>query len=332
MNIFQSPLVICRASLFTAAFILSFGASAALPPSPETGRAWQLPLSSNASLTFCWVPAGQFMRGSSAGEIGRKSDEGPQSSVSITRGFWLGETPVTIGQWKQLMGVDVREQLRRHIADDQRYLFDRRLHRLREWMHWPREVDPAIYLANEEDDLPMYFVSWDDAVACCRQLNLRERAAGRLPAGYEYSLPTEAQWEYACRAGTDGPTYLGGDSTESLDAVAWYDHNSANGYSGRPLGPTRSGPRAVKQKKANAWGLHDMLGNIWEWCADWYGPYSGGHQVDPAGPTSGTLRVNRGGSFGSSANAERSAARAGNPAAEASAYRGFRLALAPLHN
>lgn len=320
-----------RATLATM-FAFSCESSFAAPAAgPVMGAAWQLLLPNDSgTLTLRWIPAGHFVRGSPESEPGRKADEGPPISIEITRGFWLGETPVTIGQWKRLMGVGVREQLAQHIADDTLHLLDGKLQRLRELMRWSPDADPAVYLASEDDHLPMYFVSWDDALACCRQLNLRERAAGRLPAGYEYNLPTEAQWEYACRSGTTGPTYAGANTTAVLNRIAWYDQNSADGYSGRPLGPTHSGPRQVGLKEPNAWGLHDMLGNVWEWCRDWYGPYDGTRHVGPTGPATGILRVNRGGSFGSSAHAERSATRAGNPPAEASAYRGFRLALAPL--
>jgi len=171
----------------------------------------------------------------------------------------------------------------------------------------------------------VYFVSWDDAVEFCRRLNALARAAHRLPAGYEYNLPTEAQWEYAARAGTRGAIYAA-----PLDAIAWYDGNSADGYQGKGFkvasGAT-GGPRAAAGKRPNYFGLYDMLGNVWQWCRDWYGPYPGGEAVDPTGPASGTGRVNRGGSFGSGAGDERSASRAGNPPAEASAYRGFRVAL-----
>ena len=263
-------------------------------------------------------------------EPGRKPDEGPQTRVTLTRGYWLGKTFVTIGQWKNVMGADVRGQLIKAINDDTLYEMGGKQQTLRDLMHWSRDVDPASYLGNEDEDLPMYFVSWNNAMEFARKLTERERAAGRLPAGYEYNLPTEAQWEYACRAGTTGATYAGPNEAGVLDQIAWYDRNSAAGYSGRGLGPTRSGPRSVGQKKPNAWGLHDMYGNIWQWCRDWYGPYPGGSVTDPFGPQSGTFRVNRGGSFGSGAKSERSACRAANPQPEASAYRGFRIALCPV--
>jgi len=119
-------------------------------------------------------------------------------------------------------------------------------------------------------------VSWNDATEFCRKLTERERAAGRLSAGHEFTLPTEAQWEYACRAGTTG------DYAGDLDAMAWYDKNS--GGTTHPVGT----------KLANAWGLADMHGNVWEWCLDWFADYRGDEVTNPRGPTSGSYRVGRG--------------------------------------
>jgi formylglycine-generating enzyme required for sulfatase activity len=297
---------------------------------PVVGGKLELTLANAERLDLMWIPPGQFVMGSPESEPGREVQEGPQTRVTLTRGFWLGRTTVTVGQWKEIMGIDLRGQLARRINDDTLYELGGKTQKLRDLMGWSRDADPSIYLANEDDGLPMYFVSWTDAMDFCGRLNERESAKGRLPADYQYSLPTEAQWEYACRAGSTTPTYAGPNSPPVLDRLAWYDQNSAVGYSGRRLGATRSGPREVGRKEPNAWGLCDMYGNLWQWCRDWYAPYPGDTTVDPLGPKSGNLRANRGGSFGSAANAERSAARAGNPPAEASAYRGFRIALVPI--
>jgi formylglycine-generating enzyme required for sulfatase activity len=121
-------------------------------------------------------------------------------------------------------------------------------------------------------DLPVETVSWDDARAFIAKLNAKND-------GYRYRLPTEAEWEYAARAGTTGP-YAG-----NLDAMAWYDKNSSNKT------------HLVATKAANAWGLYDMHGNVWEWVQDWYGDYSTSAVTDPVGPSSGSDRVLRGGSW-----------------------------------
>jgi formylglycine-generating enzyme required for sulfatase activity len=133
-------------------------------------------------------------------------------------------------------------------------------------------------------DFPVEQVSWNDAQEFIAKLN-------GLGDGYLYRLPTEAEWEYAARAGTTGP-YAG-----DLDAMAWYDQNSG--------GKTH----LVATKAANAWGLYDMLGNVWEWTADWYGDYPASAVTDPVGPSSGSLRVHRGGSWRNNSQSCRSANR-----------------------
>jgi formylglycine-generating enzyme required for sulfatase activity len=158
-------------------------------------------------------------------------------------------------------------------------------------------------------EAPVEQVSWDDATAFCAKLTDREKAAGRLPTGYAYTLPTEAQREYACRAGTEGP--FAGD----LDSIAWYGPNS--GGTTHPVG----------MKQPNAWGLYDMEGNVWERCRDWYGPYPGGDLTNPAGPSSGSIRVIRGGSWGNDAAYCRSAYRPYDEPGDRGTYVGFRLAL-----
>jgi formylglycine-generating enzyme required for sulfatase activity len=160
------------------------------------------------------------------------------------------------------------------------------------------------------DDLPVEQVTWDEAMEFCRKLTERERAANRLPAGYGYTLPTEAQWEYACRAGTTG------DYAGDLDAMAWYDKNS---------GGT---PHPVGTKRANAWGLADMHGNVCERCLDWYDDkYRGGEVTNPRGPASGSFRVLRGGGWSFDALGVRSAVRfSGSPGSRGDDL-GFRLAL-----
>ena len=151
------------------------------------------------------------------------------------------------------------------------------------------------------DDLPVEQVSWDDVKDFIRKLN-------NLQSDYEYRLPTEAEWEYACRAGTTG------DYAGNLDSMAWYGANSGN--------KTHS----VGQKQPNAFGLYDMHGNVWEWTEDWYGSYSSGTVTDPTGGLSGSRRVGRGGGWFSSAVDLRSAVRGGDAPSDRLNNLGFRLA------
>jgi formylglycine-generating enzyme required for sulfatase activity len=202
-------------------------------------------------------------------------DEKPETRVRLSKGFWLGKTEVTQKQWQAVMGNN-----------------------------------PSSF---KGDDRPVEQVSWEEAMAFCRELTERERAAERLPEGYAYSLPTEAQWEYACRAGTTGE-YAG-----DLEVMAWCGSNSG------------SQPHPVGQKRANGWGLHDLHGNVWEWCLDWYGNYPGGSVTDPKSAASGSNRVRRGGSWDSSAHNCRSAYRNWLEPGNRGRHLGFRLALSSVH-
>jgi formylglycine-generating enzyme required for sulfatase activity len=153
---------------------------------------------------------------------------------------------------------------------------------------------------NGDDRRPVEQVSWADAARFCESLCAQ--------TGGMYRLPTEAQWEYACRAGTTAARY--GD----LDAIAWYDD-----YDGMDTEP-------VGQKQPNAWGLYDMLGNVCEWCLDWYDAYASEPQRDPQGPPSGSLRVFRGGAGGYDARCCRAARRYSYAPANRDGYVGFRPA------
>ena len=165
------------------------------------------------------------------------------------------------------------------------------------------------------DDHPVEQVSWDDAMAFCQKLN----DEGRAPKDWKFTLPTEAQWEYACRGGNKsrGYTYSGSDD---VGEVAWYGNNS-----GRET-------HAVRQKEANELGFYDMSGNVFEWCLDWYrsGSYSSGAVTDPQGPQSGSRRVLRGGGWDSGAQFCRSAYRFSFSPGHRNFSCGFRLALVPV--
>jgi formylglycine-generating enzyme required for sulfatase activity len=199
---------------------------------------------------------------------------------------------------------------------------------------------------------PVEQVSWDDAAEFAKKLN--ERLAKDYPLnakglidGWErllFRLPTEAEWEYACRAGTTGDTYVGdleilGDANAPLlDSITWYGGNSGhefdleNRYSleqdwlkDRQYRENAGGTRKVRAKSPNASGLYDMLGNVWEWCQDWYGDYPAGRVVDPTGPTQGSSRVFRGGGWFAPARNLRSACRSWYYPGERFNFLGFRL-------
>lgn len=199
---------------------------------------------------FVWLPAGQFVMGSPEDEQDRNNDEGPQTVVTLNRGFYMSRYEVTQAEYNAVMGS--------HLSGF--------------------EGDP---------NRPVEMVKWQDATNYCGKLTVQERAAGRLPAGWEYRLPTEAQWEYACRAGTTNRFGFGNDPEYThIGDYAWYTDNSKNIT--HPVG----------SKLPNRWGLYDMHGNVWEWCADWYADsYPGGSVTNPAGPASGQDLVARGGSW-----------------------------------
>jgi len=285
--------------------------------------------------------------GSPDGEVGRSANEGPQTRVTIAQPFWLGRTEVTQAQWRIIMGTGLAEQVRRMLADDTLYgLGEKEPITLR--AYYQQQTDGSARLVfNRADDAPMYFVSWDEAVEYCRRLTARESKAGRLTLHYAYRLPTEAEWEYACRAGTTEATYAGNLEIKgkynipALDGIAWYGGNSSVGYKGEGRDTSSwvekqypggiAAQRAVATKKPNAWGLYDMLGNVWEWCGDYNHQLPGREVIDPQGPNSGSTRILRGGSYSyGPATACRAAARtAATPSTRVSDF-GFRVALCPV--
>ncbi|MCB9833415.1 MAG: formylglycine-generating enzyme family protein [Planctomycetes bacterium] len=228
---------------------------------------------------FRWVPGGSFIMGSPADEPGRDGDES-QHEVSLD-GFWLAEVPCSQALWEAVM-------------DD----------------------NPSHF---RSPDRPVEMVSWLDCETMMRKL------AALIP-GLEPRFPTEAEWECACRAGSTEATYAGPieirgeNDAPVLDAIAWYGGNSGVGFElaggadssdwhdkQYPYG--QAGSRPVGQKSPNELGLFDMLGNVDEWCADWYDSYPSGRSWNPPGPSSGVFRVDRGGSWNSDARNVRAASR-----------------------
>jgi formylglycine-generating enzyme required for sulfatase activity/tRNA A-37 threonylcarbamoyl transferase component Bud32 len=223
-------------------------------------------------LKYVWIPAGSFEMGCSSGDSECGDNEKPAHPVSISKGFWMGQTPVTVGAWKRYRASTGVPAL---LTSDN--LGRTNLN----------EAGP--------DEMPVVSESWDQASSYCRWAGL--------------TMPTEAQWEYAARAGTRGRRY--GD----LDVIAWYGNNSgsqpipADDWS-RSAGKNRDEyerrlkengnfTHAVGQKQPNAWQLYDMLGNVFEWTADWYSAdyYRSAPDLDPAGPQTGQTMAIRGGSW-----------------------------------
>jgi formylglycine-generating enzyme required for sulfatase activity len=266
------------------------------------------------------IPAGNFTMGNPDHPAGYKVDETPHA-VTISQDFWLGKTEVTQGQWNAVMNTTITDQAKLALADDTVYVIENRaetVETVRQFFHLQKDSEPNSgripMVGNMEDNYPIYWVNQHDAEVFCHKLTLREQAAGRLGDEYVYTLPTEAQWEYACRAGTTTATYAGPmdfkgrDDAPVLQNIAWYGGNSAEGYTGRgwntrgwyeaaDLGGI-AGPRIVATKKPNAWGLNDMLGNMQEWTLDWYAPYPKDPVTDPL-VLAGTISVAivRGGSW-----------------------------------
>ena len=162
---------------------------------------------------------------------------------------------------------------------------------------------------------PVENVTWDDAQAFIQRLNQSQ-------SGLSARLPSEAEWEYACRAGTTTAFAFGGNITPQQ-----VNYNGDYPYAGAAKGEYRKKSVAVKSLPANPWGLYEMHGNVWEWCVDWYGDYESGLAVDPAGPRDGSPRMLRGGSWFSDARYTRSAYRRRRNPAVRDGYYGFRLAL-----
>jgi formylglycine-generating enzyme required for sulfatase activity len=216
------------------------------------------PTANKLGMTMIAIDPGSFTMGSQI------ESDSPQHPVRITKPFHIGRCEVTQAQFEKLMGSNPsffqkenRPKPNALAASEKDDSFFTN----------PAQAEKPEFYA----DLPVENVSWNEAVEFCRKLSALE--------GRRYRLPTEAEWEYACRAGTHGVYYWG----ERMDEE--YCHFAT-------IFPIRVGRR-----KPNAWGLYDMLGNVFEWCSDWHAKYDGGEQVDPTGPKDGKTKVYRGGSF-----------------------------------
>lgn len=247
------------------------------------------------------IPKGTFQMGSPPGEEGSQDDE-RQHEVTLTQDYYLGAFEVTQAQYEKVMG-----------NNPSWFQGDRVAQRIPAKKHpqTGRTIEDERIIPVDFSNHPVERVSWEDAVEFCKKLSKlpEEKAAGRV-----YRLPTEAEWEYACRAGSK-TAYSFGESAESPGDYAWFGRNSNNQT--RPVG----------EKKPNAWGLYDMHGNVWEWCSDWYDKYPKGAVSDPTGPREVSSRVYRGGSWDFVAADCRSAVRFRVYPSGRGNNGGFRLAL-----
>ena len=252
----------------------------------------KLPSNTNSiGMEFIEIPAGKFTMGSPKGETGRVEYQESQVSVTLTQSFGLGKYEVTQGQWKSVMGTEpwLDRSGESGTINDAGEIFENKV-----FFHY-KNVQIG------EDNAATY-VTWDKATLFCKLLTRIERNAGTLNADETHCLPTQAQWEYACRAGTKTAFSFGNDESK-LGEYAWFATNAKDSR--------EQYAHKVGLKKPNLWGLHDMHGNVWEWCSDWDDRKLPGG-TDPLGPDRGSDRVYCGGGWENYSDECRSAHRHGN--------------------
>ena len=262
------------------------------PPEPPPKSTLRIVEDIPGLLEMVELPGGTFLMGAPEYDDQASDDEKPQHEVTVSD-FAMARFPVTRGLYREILGKD-------HTR-------------------WKGDKN--------DDQLPANYMSWYDAVDFCNALSEKQslrpyyRRIGREQVEWQrdaegYRLPTEAEWEYAVRAGKATRWFFGDDPTE-LDRYAWFNKNSGNEV--HPVG----------KKSPNPWHFHDLIGNIWEWCWDWHGDYSSASECNPVGPDNGDYRVLRGGSYLSSARNLRSAYRYGLPPGLRDDLYGFRWVRAP---
>jgi formylglycine-generating enzyme required for sulfatase activity len=270
----------------------------------ELARAGQERNDNALGMVFCWCPPGEFsMGGGPKGPRGRYLDAEP-AWVTISRGFWMGKFEVTQAQWQKVMGRTLQEQ--RFLDPTQ-----------------PRPLGDNSQRdhAGMGPDYPICFTSYVEAREFCDRLTEDERKLGRLESGWVYSLPTEAQWEFACRAGTMTATAFGdrlGSAQANFDGTA--------PFNGASTGPYPRVTKPVGSYPANGWGLHDMHGNVWEWCRDVFGT-TPRVRTDPFQNPSSLDRAARGGCWYEPGHRCLSTARIGILVKGRGSGLGFRMAL-----
>jgi formylglycine-generating enzyme required for sulfatase activity len=276
-------------------FTLLSSPSFVVDPSGMTNRARFYRVVITAPTNLNWVPAGTFRMGSPTNELGRISLSETQHAVTLTRGFYVARYLMTQTNYQSLINTNPSGFRTNGVT-----------------MNWPVES-----------------VSWNDATNYCRKLTQQERAAGRIFADWIYRLPTEAEWEYACRAGTTNAFYYGTNLTSGLaNFDGQYEYYAGAATTNNPNGIFVNRTTTVGSYQPNARGLYDMAGNVWEWCQDWFGSFTTNSVMDPLGPGTGSARVFRGGTLNSQGSDCRSARRNSYDPSGAFNTIGFRIVLA----
>ena len=288
----------------------------AAEPGPGRGRVREIKNSLGMKLVF--IPPGKFTMGSPESEAGREAQE-VQHEVELTKGFYLGKHEVTVGEFKRF-AAETKFQTDGERDGKGAFGINEagKLSEMHAKFTWK---SPGF---DQTDNHPVVGISWSDAKAFCTWLSTKEKKI--------YRLATEAEWEYASRAGTQ-TAYAFGDNPEMLaENGNGADATARARYPGWSIGiKAKDGhifTAPVGQFKANAFGLYDMHGNVWEWCEDWYEPdiYPKDRKMDPTVPTTGKKKVQRGGGWSSDSNRLRSAARVGrDPVVYRGGYLGFRV-------
>ncbi|VTR93974.1 serine threonine protein kinase : Probable serine/threonine-protein kinase pknB OS=Planctomyces maris DSM 8797 GN=PM8797T_26140 PE=3 SV=1: Pkinase: FGE-sulfatase [Gemmata massiliana] len=290
------PVLVVLGALFVVGVLGFAGYQLFLKPEPPPLE----PFTNTVEMKMVRIEGGTFQMGSPDTEPGRPADgrEGPVREVAIRGPFFMSATEVTNTQFARVMG---------------------------------RHESKSAKIAHRTESLPADSVTWSEANDFCQKLTGLEKEKPWARKNWAYRLPTEAEWEYTARAGTDSPFAFGEKVTFSTQAVFRAIEEDPLGTGGDPLKLIRF-PQEVGKTEPNKFGLYDMHGNVAEWCGDWYRPdaYKDAARDNPTGPTDGDKRVVRGGSFRDPAAATRSAARDGQRQPARLDFVGFRVVYAPV--